>query len=91
MKFIMTEPYIFRCKYFVKHRSLGVYARCHCSCKYPCFDTEIGCKFNLRSFNDVGDILIIRIKNKDRKWAVQNLQSEDKLRRIVAGVIVDEI
>lgn len=84
MNYFMTEPYIIKCKNLMRRHI----TRYECT---SCDNYKIGCKFNLRSYNQDGELLIIRIKNNDRKWAVQNLQSQDRLTRIVAGVIVNEI
>ena len=87
MNFVMVEPYILRCKYYKSKRISDI-----CGCPNYCeYTTGIGCLFNLRSFNDIGEIMIRRIKNKDKKWAVQHLQSNNVLTKIVAGVIVNEV
>jgi len=74
--------YVFNCEYWINKKRTCVLESKLC-------EGYLDCNVCLNSIGASAHIK--KIENKDKKWAVQNLQSNIAIDKIVAKAIIDEI
>ena len=81
MNYIMSEPHVLLCSFFDRC-TITHYNRC---CSQGC---SLDLNFNYPHKKELYKELKIKIDTKDIIWALQNLQSNNKNKLIVANYLV---